>query len=211
MTETRQRFIREPNCNDVLLGRGFFCREHSGTKKFHQMCREHKTEYCSTNKQETKNIVAYRIINAVIDLDPSGRFLKLIPREELTRKGLAVDDPQRVGLWQEVDSDTVLKKTKQSLRDTSQSVMNSTSTEQKLRESDMDDTCFVESETSVELARSNTDEAHDRNKGKTSGKPCDTREFSSDELIAAEQLYSLLLPTTASSVGDQASIVCHDG
>lgn len=120
-----KHFIANPHQNDVLFGRGFHCREHQGTKQFQQLCKQQKAEYCSSTKHETKNIVAYRIINAISDLKPPGRFLQLVPPEE--EKAAKHDDTEQDNtnncnehVWQELDIKTALNKVKQSLRNVSQ-------------------------------------------------------------------------------------------
>lgn len=126
MSSSAQYFaaVTSPQPNDVLFGRGYQSREHPGTKVFHELCRLNREEYRSTNRQETKNIVAYRILNAVTAMDPPARFLEPVSVEDAKKQGFVVtkgakgentDGP--LPLWKELGRDTVLRKIKQSLRD----------------------------------------------------------------------------------------------
>lgn len=94
--------IGTPNHIDVLFGRGAVCREHPGTKLFHAMCRSHSAEFGSSNRHEAKNIVAYRVLNAV--RSTGGRFLQPCGRG-----------------YTEMSHDVALRKTKQSIRDSKNS------------------------------------------------------------------------------------------
>jgi hypothetical protein len=100
--------------NDVVLGRGARAREYTGTKQFHDIIREHSPKYSGSSSWEQKNIIAYRCINCVSAMTPPGRFVR-----ELTKAEAEIH--QKYGnAWIEVDCATLLKKTKQALRDSRQ-------------------------------------------------------------------------------------------
>ena len=65
--------IKVPHDNDVLLGRGVYV-EDSGNKRFKAYITYHKERYAETQKKD-KALFAERIVNAIRNLEPPGRFL----------------------------------------------------------------------------------------------------------------------------------------
>jgi hypothetical protein len=106
--------VTERTVNDVILGKGFRCREYCGTKHFHSVVRRHVQDYESASEPEEKHAVAERIVRSITQLDPPGRFLRELSKEEAAARDV---QPEQEGAWIVLDSAVVLKKTKQALRD----------------------------------------------------------------------------------------------
>jgi hypothetical protein len=62
---------------------------------------------------QAKNIVGYRIINIISSMNPPGRFLQLVSAKDAKNRGIKEEGP----IYYELDTNTALKKIKQTLRD----------------------------------------------------------------------------------------------
>ena len=95
--------IRNPNCNDVLSGRGGRINSHSGNVHFRELVESLKRDYLDprTKKLEKARIAA-RLVGTIRRLDPSGKFLK--------------EDPH-TGMWVEIGDERAWKKAGQALRE----------------------------------------------------------------------------------------------
>merc|ERR1712038_474038 len=97
--------IRQPNANDVLLGRGGSINNYPGNVAFRSIVSEQKNAYnLSTNKNQ-KSAISQSIVDQIHGLVPPGRFLM---KDESVYGG---------GLWVEVDNAKALSKTSQALRE----------------------------------------------------------------------------------------------
>jgi len=94
--------IREPNCNDVLSGRGGRINSHHGNIQFRDLVHRRKHEYLNTNtKKLEKAYIAADIVNTIRNMEPNGRFLK----------------PDIDGLWFDIGDSKAIKKVGQALRE----------------------------------------------------------------------------------------------
>ena len=89
--------LEEPRDNDVLLGRGAAIMMHPGNRQYLDWVEQCKPAYHAANSLETKNILAYRVVNAVRDCQ-KGRFL---------------ERAEEADGWREVSIERALTKTKQ--------------------------------------------------------------------------------------------------
>lgn len=97
---------------DVLSGRGTGSYDNPGNHTFRQLCQKRKREYLSLNNRDisNKNLIAKEIIEEVHSI--GGRFLRIVRKEERGKDVITLFDT----LFDYVDEDTVLEKTKQALR-----------------------------------------------------------------------------------------------
>jgi hypothetical protein len=107
----RPNVITSLSRTDILLGRGAFCINHIGNVRFRETCSSRREEYNSTNRRRNKSSIAQEIVSA-IGAD-GGQFLREATRLELKQAGL----PKRTKGWVVAESDSVLEKVKQTLRD----------------------------------------------------------------------------------------------
>jgi hypothetical protein len=127
--------VTEPRDNDVLLGKGYRCREHCGTKHFHRIVRNHVEAYRSAKAATEKGTIAEDILSSITTLDPPGRFLREVRsderrNEEQPEKEDDADEavkPAPSCCWVVLDNAVVLKKVKQALRDSSRTPHNKAS------------------------------------------------------------------------------------
>lgn len=103
-------FVTQVNPNDVLSGRGSGSNDNEGNIKFREMVAQRKNEYISTRNREAKANIAQEIVNTV--LHAQGRFLKKIEGSDLKNMRF----PRNTELYQIVDPETAMEKTKQALR-----------------------------------------------------------------------------------------------
>jgi hypothetical protein len=103
-------FVTQVNPNDVLSGRGSGPNDHEGNIKFREMVAQRKNEYMSTGNRQTKKNIAQEIVNTV--LHAQGRFLKKIEGSDFKNMRF----PMNTELYQIVDRETAMEKTKQALR-----------------------------------------------------------------------------------------------
>ncbi|KAL7530071.1 hypothetical protein ACHAXR_005898 [Thalassiosira sp. AJA248-18] len=73
-----QEYITEVTNNDVICGRGGAVNNHPGNRRFRQFIAEFKHQYLSETKQK-KPLVAMRVLEAVKNSNPPGRFLIKYP------------------------------------------------------------------------------------------------------------------------------------
>ncbi|KAL7568220.1 hypothetical protein ACA910_004220 [Epithemia clementina (nom. ined.)] len=94
--------IYEPNCNDVLCGRGGRINAHAGNVRFRDIVVVRKKEYLApTTKKLEKAHIAADIVRDIRAKDPSGRFLK--------------EDSD--GAWYDIGDAKAIKKVGQALRE----------------------------------------------------------------------------------------------
>jgi hypothetical protein len=93
--------IVAPNQHDVLCGRGGGTNNHVGNELFRQMVNQKKRSYLNSCKRD-KPAVSRGIVQAIRNLEPSGRFLQ---RDEAT------------GLWYDIGDQKAREKTSQALRE----------------------------------------------------------------------------------------------
>lgn len=94
--------IRDPNCNDVLCGRGGLINGSPGNVQFRNIVSTRKKEYnAKTTKRHEKAHMAAEIVRGIRSMNPPGRFL----REDAN------------GLWFDVGDARAIRKTGQALRE----------------------------------------------------------------------------------------------
>ena len=93
--------ITSPHHHDILSGRGNGANQHPGNIYFRNLITKNKYQYIHTGPSE-KKLITKRIVAAIATRNPPGRFLKQNPQTEL---------------WEELDTEKVLKKTGQALRE----------------------------------------------------------------------------------------------
>ena len=120
--------ILEPNCNDVLLGRGNFAKRWSGNEFYRYLIQNKKYEYVVA-KASQKLPIALEIIDMVRSLSPPGRFLV---------------KNKKTGLWCKVDDKKAIRKTRQALREDAPDILKEVtpSSSMKLGNIDNDEECF---------------------------------------------------------------------
>jgi hypothetical protein len=64
-----------PHGNDVLMGRGCGSYGHEGNKKFKKLIKEHRPSWKKATEEGRQDAVARRVLRAVGELHPPGRFL----------------------------------------------------------------------------------------------------------------------------------------
>jgi hypothetical protein len=90
-----------PHPNDVLCGRGGGSNNHPGNESFRSLVNEVKLPYVNCSKLE-KPLIARRVVEAVRNQTPPGRFLQ--------RDG-------KTGLWNDIGDGRAREKTSQALRE----------------------------------------------------------------------------------------------
>jgi hypothetical protein len=103
-------YVTELNPNDVLFGRGSGPNDHEGNIKFRDLVSSNKPEYLSTSHRQTKANIARGIVDKVFA--QNGRFLKKMENADAQRISL----PSGIDAYVVVDSDTIMEKAKQALR-----------------------------------------------------------------------------------------------
>jgi len=98
---------KQPNCHDVLCGRGNFVNNHEGNKHFREIVALHKVMYVAAPKH-SKPIFARKIIDTLHSLSPPGHFLAQEPSTKL---------------WYELDNKKAMSKTRQALREGAPQIM----------------------------------------------------------------------------------------
>ncbi|KAL9186381.1 hypothetical protein ACHAXT_005619 [Thalassiosira profunda] len=88
--------------NDVLSGRGFVIRSHTGNERYRSIANDRKAEYLLARKGREKTQIAAQVVQAVRRSNPPGRFLK--------------ESPQG-GVFYEIGDEAAIRKTKQALRE----------------------------------------------------------------------------------------------
>lgn len=72
--------VKEPNVNDVLSGRGGRINSHPGNVHFRLLVNQHKHVYLSKQTKKLEKVkVADKIVQAIRNMVPAGRFLKEDP------------------------------------------------------------------------------------------------------------------------------------
>jgi hypothetical protein len=72
--------VYNPNCNDVLCGRGGRINAHSGNVQFRDLVQSRKFDYLSDKtKKLEKAHIASSIVRQIREMQPPGRFLKEDP------------------------------------------------------------------------------------------------------------------------------------
>lgn len=97
----RLKDIVHPHPNDVLCGRGGGSNNHPGNEAFRLLVNEVKLPYVNCPKRE-KPLIARRIVEAVRNQSPPGRFLQ--------KDG-------KTGLWNDIGDGKAREKTSQALRE----------------------------------------------------------------------------------------------
>lgn len=98
--------------NDVLLGRGLACYNHSGNVKFRKLIQQNKLRYVACTKMD-KPVVAKELVK--IWKSQHGRFLTLVPKKDTEGK----QPPE----WIEVSDRRAQEKTSQCLRERTPDVL----------------------------------------------------------------------------------------
>lgn len=93
--------IVTPHPNDVLCGRGGGSNNHPGNESFRELVNEVKFPYVNCPKRE-KPLIARRIVEAVRNQTPPGRFLS---------------KDSKTGLWNDIGDGKAREKTSQALRE----------------------------------------------------------------------------------------------
>lgn len=93
--------IATPHPNDVLCGRGGGSNNHPGNESFRELVNEVKFPYVNCPKRE-KPLIARRIVEAVRNQTPPGRFLS---------------KDSKTGLWNDIGDGKAREKTSQALRE----------------------------------------------------------------------------------------------
>jgi hypothetical protein len=93
--------IVSPHANDVLCGRGGGSNNHPGNESFRELVNEVKFPYVNCPKRE-KPLIARRIVEAVRNQTPPGRFLS---------------KDTKTGLWNDIGDGKAREKTSQALRE----------------------------------------------------------------------------------------------
>ncbi|KAL7537131.1 hypothetical protein ACHAXR_007608 [Thalassiosira sp. AJA248-18] len=93
--------IVTPHPNDVLCGRGGGSNNHPGNESFRELVNEVKYPYVNCPKRE-KPLIARRIVEAVRNQTPPGRFLS---------------KDSKTGLWNDIGDGKAREKTSQALRE----------------------------------------------------------------------------------------------
>jgi hypothetical protein len=93
--------ISQPHPNDVLCGRGGGSNNHPGNEAFRVLVAEVKLPYVNCPKRE-KPLIARRVVEAVRNQSPPGRFLQ--------KDG-------KTGLWNDIGDGRAREKTSQALRE----------------------------------------------------------------------------------------------
>jgi hypothetical protein len=97
----RLRDIAHPHPNDVLCGRGGGSNNHPGNEAFRVLVNEVKLPYVNCPKRE-KPLIARRIVEAVRNQSPPGRFLQ---------------KDAKSGMWNDIGDGKAREKTSQALRE----------------------------------------------------------------------------------------------
>jgi hypothetical protein len=121
--QQQKEIITKLSPDDVLFGRGAGPNQHEGNIRFRRLIAERKAEYMATSHRVVKAKVAQEIVAAV--LRENGRFLKKIEPKVARMNGI----PDGVEAWTGVDEDTIMEKTKQSLRQNTKKHKGSADTE----------------------------------------------------------------------------------
>lgn len=93
--------IVTPHPHDVLCGRGGGSNNHPGNESFRELVNEVKFPYVNCPKRE-KPLIARRIVEAVRDQTPPGRFLS---------------KDSKTGMWNDIGDGKAREKTSQALRE----------------------------------------------------------------------------------------------
>jgi len=109
--------IKTPTENDILFGRGGLTNHHAGNKRFRDLVILHKKDYTNAIKV-VKPRVARKIVKAIRNANPPGRFLKRYPD----------------GMWRDVGDRHATEKASQALREKSQDEKKATKAKAKVKE-----------------------------------------------------------------------------
>lgn len=100
-------FVKEPNDNDVLCGRGGSINSHPGNERFRQLVEKRKRVYLTARFKREKRLIANSILSEIRSIDPPGRFLS---RDPVT------------GSWYDIGDEKARDKTSQALRENAPSI-----------------------------------------------------------------------------------------
>ncbi|KAI2507489.1 hypothetical protein MHU86_6981 [Fragilaria crotonensis] len=100
-------FVKEPNENDVLCGRGGSINAHPGNERFRQLVEKRKRVYLTARFKREKRLIANSIVLEIRSLDPPGRFLSRDPN---------------TGCWFDIGDEKAREKTSQALREKAPSI-----------------------------------------------------------------------------------------
>jgi hypothetical protein len=94
-----------PHDNDVLMGRGCGSYGHKGNKNFQKVIEEHRPSWKRATEDRVRDAVARRVLMAIGQLDPPGRFL--------ARHHMDLSTPS----WCQVEERQALHKVKEAFRE----------------------------------------------------------------------------------------------
>lgn len=100
-------FVKEPNENDVLCGRGGSINSHPGNERFRQLVEKRKRVYLTARFKREKRLIANSILSEIRSIDPPGRFLSRDPN---------------TGSWYDIGDEKARDKTSQALRENAPSI-----------------------------------------------------------------------------------------
>ncbi len=108
----KDALTNDPNCNDVLCGRGGRIAKHPGNIYFRELVNAHRALYVSKDtKKSDKARIAAKIVETIRNLDPPGRFL-------METKTLSAENGFcSSSVWIDIGDDRARKKTAQAMRE----------------------------------------------------------------------------------------------
>ncbi|GFH53436.1 hypothetical protein CTEN210_09912 [Chaetoceros tenuissimus] len=96
--------IKDPNVNDVLSGRGGRINSHPGNVQFRALVAQNKHTYLSKQTKKLDKVkIADKIVQAIRNMDPPGRFLK--------------EESGGTQMWIEIGDEKARKKAGQAMRE----------------------------------------------------------------------------------------------
>jgi len=110
MSKPQFQYVTELHDHDVVLGRGSGPNDRPGNINFRSLCNERKIAYIEATSRDEKGRIAADIVATVHGR--GGRFLKRLSAEEAKK----VEFQRGEAVYELADEQTILEKTKQTLR-----------------------------------------------------------------------------------------------
>ncbi len=112
MSKPEFQYVTELHDHDVVLGRGSGPNDRTGNINFRLLCQEKKIAYIEATSRDEKGRIAADIVATVHNR--GGRFLKRLTAEQAKKTNVDLRGAEAV--YELADKQTILEKTKQTLR-----------------------------------------------------------------------------------------------